>query len=138
MVDVSNYSFKYITDKTVKPEESFVNSYVEECLESESAINSTCRMCRMLDANYKKADLNKVMTEQCQHLTATESIILLHVLKKFKDLFDGALGTWKTTPLYLELKDKEKSVLSRPYPVQKLHEVVFRKEIKRLVSLGVL
>ena len=25
MVDVSNYAFKYITDKTVKPEESFVN-----------------------------------------------------------------------------------------------------------------
>ena len=32
MVDVSNCKFTYITNKTVKSEESFVNSYVEKCL----------------------------------------------------------------------------------------------------------
>ena len=30
MVDVSNYDFKSITDKTDKLEESFINSYVDE------------------------------------------------------------------------------------------------------------
>ena len=71
MVDVSNYDFKYITDKTVKPEESFVNLYINECLESKNAISSTYRMRRILDVKYEKADLNKVMNEQCQHLTDT-------------------------------------------------------------------
>ena len=39
MVDVSNYNFVSITDKTVKPEESFIKSYVDMCLEYESAIS---------------------------------------------------------------------------------------------------
>ena len=50
MVDVSNYDFKSITDKTVKLEESFVNSYVNECLESANTIKSTRRIRRILDA----------------------------------------------------------------------------------------
>ena len=32
MVDVSNYDFTYITDKTVKLEESFINLYVDKFL----------------------------------------------------------------------------------------------------------
>ena len=61
-------------------------------------------MCRILDAKYEKSDLNKVMDEQCKHLTATEHNRLLHLLKKFEDLFDGTLGTWNTNPMDLELK----------------------------------
>ena len=68
MVDVSNYKFKPITDKAVKQEESFINLYVDKCLESENTISSTRWMRRILDAKYKKADLIKVMTKQCQHL----------------------------------------------------------------------
>ena len=72
MVDVSNYGFKYMTDKTVKPEESFVNLYVDECFKSNNTISSTLRMLIILYAKYKKSDLNEVMTEQCQkHLTTT-------------------------------------------------------------------
>ena len=61
MVDLINYDFKFITDKTVKPEESFINSYVKKCLKSDSAISSTRRICILLDVKYKKADINKVM-----------------------------------------------------------------------------
>ena len=49
MVDLSNYEVKSLTDKIVKPEESFANSYVNKCLESEITIRSTLRMCRILD-----------------------------------------------------------------------------------------
>ena len=83
MVDVSYYNFTYITDKTVKPEESFVKLYVGKCLKSNSAISSTRRMIIILDAKYEKADLNKVITKKCQHLTSTERHILLHLLNKF-------------------------------------------------------
>ena len=52
----------------------------------------------ILDVKYKKADINEVMTKQCQnHLNATEHHRLLQLLKKFEDLFDGTLGTWNTT-----------------------------------------
>ena len=67
------------------------------------------------------------MTEQCQHLTATENHRILHLLKKFEDLFEGTLGTWNTTLVDLELKDKVKPVCSRPYTVPKVYKSMFRK-----------
>ena len=72
MAGVGNYEFKYLIDKIVKLKESFINSYVNKCLESDSVIISTQRMCRIIDARYEKADLNKVMTKQCQHLNVEE------------------------------------------------------------------
>ena len=108
--------------ETVKPEESFINSYVNKCLESNIKIISTCRLRRILDAKYEKADLNKVMDKQCQHLTTTERYRLLHLLKKFEDLFDGTLSTCNNTPVDLELKDNAKPVCSQPvqiYPVKR-------------------
>ena len=53
MVNVSNYDFLYIADKIVKPEKSFIKSFV--------AISSMRRMRRILDTKYKKDDLNKFM-----------------------------------------------------------------------------
>ena len=86
--------------------------YVDECLESESAISPTRRMRRILDNKYKKVDLNTVMYKQCQQLNATEHHRLLTILSKFIDLFDVTLGKWNTTPVDLELKDNAKPVFS--------------------------
>ena len=66
MVDISNNKFKYITDKNNKPEESFVNLYVNKCFESNNAKSPTRRMRKLLDAKYEKADFNEVMNKQCQ------------------------------------------------------------------------
>ena len=56
------------------------------------------RMRGILDAKYKKADLNKFMTEQCQHLIPSKREIILNI-KKNEYLFDGTLGMWNTDPL---------------------------------------
>ena len=45
---------------------------------------------------------------------------------------------WNTTPVDLELKDEAKPVFSQPYPVTKLDEAMFIKELKTLMILGVL
>ena len=63
MVDVSTYDFKPLTENKVKPEESFINVYIDECLDSEGTISSTPRIRRILDAKYEKDDLNKVTDE---------------------------------------------------------------------------
>ena len=68
MVEVRDHHFKLLTDKKVKPEESFINAYVDKCLEYEGTISSTRRIRRILDARYEKADLNKVVYEHCQRL----------------------------------------------------------------------
>ena len=49
-------------------------------------------MCRILDTKYEKANLNKVMTKQCQYLIAKERKRLLILLRKFEDLFKRYVG----------------------------------------------
>ena len=78
------------------------------------------------------------MEYQCQHLSPNEQERLLNVLRNFEGLFGGTLGTWKTPPVDLDLKDDAIPVCSCPYPVQRVHEAIFRKEVERLVKLGVL
>ena len=70
IADIINCYFLCITDKTVKPEESFLDMYVDKCPVSDSAISSTLWVRRILDDNYENSNLNKVMDEQFQHLNA--------------------------------------------------------------------
>ena len=58
IVDISTYDFKPLTDNKVKPEESFINAYVNECLESKGIIISALKIRRTLDVKYQKSDLN--------------------------------------------------------------------------------
>ena len=88
-------------NKIVKLEESFINAYVDECLEYKGGISSTRIMRLILDTKYEKANLNKFMAEQYQHLSPKEREILLQLLRKFEDFFDGTLGTCKTAPVEL-------------------------------------
>ena len=50
MVGVSNCNLTSLTDKTVKPEYSFINSCVDKFLYSEGTIRSTRRMCNIIEA----------------------------------------------------------------------------------------
>ena len=55
----------------------------------------------ILNAKYEKADLNKVMNKQCQHLSTYECEKLLALMNLFEDIFDGMLGIWNTKLVYL-------------------------------------
>ena len=54
--------------------------------------------------NTKKADLHKVIENQCQHLTMTQRNEFIKLLHNFEELFDGTLGTWKSDPVDFGLK----------------------------------
>ena len=86
-------------------------------------------MRRIIDTKYKKSNLNKVMTKQYQHLNNEERKRLMILLNKFKYMFDGTLGTWNTTPVDLKLKDNAKPACLLPYPLPRVHEEMFRKEV---------
>ena len=51
--------------------------------------------------------------------------------------FYGTLGTWNTAPVESELKDNAKTVRLQNYRVLRANEAMFRKELERLVKLGV-
>jgi len=111
---------------------SLARLLVERCTEV-----ATQRTIRILDANYKKADLPAVV-KTCTHLSQNEQNELLEVLWEFEDLFDGTLGDWNTEPVSFKLKRDAKPYHSKASPITKVHSKTIKKEVKRLVELGVL
>ena len=106
--------------------------------EPKSTEEATKRVVRILDANYKKADLQAVVTDNCSHLSSEDKDKLLELLKDFEPLFDGTLGAWKTTPVAFQLKEGVKPYHGRAFPIPVVYKETIMKEIKRLCELGVL
>ena len=107
-------------------------------LEPISTEQQTSRAVKILDAKYEKANLPKVVSENCAHLTVDERNKLLRLLLKYEELFDGGLGEWQTDPISLELKEGATPYHGKPFRVPQVHESTTRKEVERLVHLGVL
>jgi len=119
-------------DKVLK-----LNNSLAESKEPKSTEEATQRVVRILDANYKKADLQAVVNS-CSHLNTDERQMLLKLLTDFEPLFDGTLGAWKTTPVSFELKEGARPFHGRAFPIPKVYKETIMKEIKRLCELGVL
>ncbi len=92
----------------------------------------------ILDAKHGKADLPAIIRDNCFHLTPPHREKLLSLLLKYEELFDGTLGNWNRPPISIQLKEGAKPYHGRPYPVAQIHNTTLRKEINRLVSIGVL
>jgi len=123
--------------KELKMSRDEVNAIIKGSAEPLITQAATERMVRILDSKYEKANLSHVVASTT-HLTAIEKKKLYQLLVKYEDLFDGTLGEWKTEPVDFELVDGAKPHSQRHYPVPHLYKETFRKELERLVKLGVL
>jgi hypothetical protein len=92
----------------------------------------------VIDAKYKKANLNKVLEVNYEHLSNKQKRKLLTLLIKYETLFDGTQGTWRVLEYNIELKEGVKPYYGRPYMVRKAFGKAFRKETERLKKIGVL
>ena len=63
---------------------------------------------------------------------------MITLLKSFRYLSDVTLGVCNTTPVDLELKGDMKPVCLWPYPVPRVHKLMFKNKFEILVSLGVI
>ena len=95
------------------------------------------RIQNILDMKYAPADLEAI-TEASDHLSTEDKRLLLNLLKRYETLFDGSLGTWKTTPIDLELREDAKPYHAKAYPVPYSQEKKLKEEIARMCELGVL
>ena len=95
------------------------------------------RMSKILDAKYSPADLDKLVND-VSTINETEQKQLLLLLRKHEQLFDGTLGQWQGKPYHINLKEGAQPYHSKPYPVPKAYEETLKKEIERLVEIGVL
>ena len=105
--------------------------------ETASTKEMTERAMRILDANYKKADLKEIVS-QSKHIDNEQKQALLKLLKKYEHLFDGTLGDFKTEPVSIELKEGSEPYHGKAYPIPQIYEKTLKKEVERLCKLGVL
>ena len=84
-----------------------------------------------------KADLCKVVANAV-HLNTNEKKKIYELLLKYKDLFNGTLIEWKMDLVDFEMVEDAKLHSQRHYPVPRLYKDTLKKEIDRLVDLGVL
>ena len=117
--------------------QSLYNTY-REAIEPTSTKEETTRVTKILDAKYEKADLPKVVEENCAHLTSDQKDALLKLLQKHEEMFEGKLGEWKGEYVHFELRKDAKPFRGRPFQVPRIHRDTIKKEIKRLCEIGVL
>jgi hypothetical protein len=92
---------------------------------------------KILDSNYKKANLEEV-TRDISHLSDMDKSKIKVVLIRYESLFEGRLGLWDTSPIKLELEEGAKPYHTRAFPVLQVHEATIRKEVERLCLIDVL
>jgi hypothetical protein len=107
-------------------------------MEPQSTQDMTKRATQILYANYKKADLQSVVQDNCKQLKVDQQKQLLQLLRKYELLFDGTLGDWKTKLVSFQLKEGVHLYHVQTFPVPKIHKETLIKEVDRLVKLGVL
>ena len=113
------------------------NALVEDHAESESVKDSMTRLTRILDANYDTPDLETEVAKMT-HLNPIQRNLLLALLKKNENLFDGQLGDWVGDPVEIPLKEGAKPYHARAFPIPHIHEETFKKDLDRLESIGIL
>ncbi len=60
---------------------------------------ATKHIVEILDDKYDKADPPSIVKNNCTHLNPLHHNLLLALLLKFEELFDGMLGDWKLLPV---------------------------------------
>jgi hypothetical protein len=107
-------------------------------MELHSTQDATKRETRILDAKYKKTDLQSIVRVICKHLSANKQKKLLQLHKKYEMLFGGTLGDWKTKPVLFQLREGVLPYHDQAFSVPKFHKHTIIKEVERLCELGIL
>jgi hypothetical protein len=111
---------------------------LKELYESSALQDSTNRRDRILDADYKKADLQKVIQNQAGHLNKTEQRELLDLLQRYEIHLRRHSRYMENQVNRLKVRKDATPVYSKPFQMPRSQEETLKTEVKRLVKLGVL
>ena len=89
------------------------------------------------DADYDSVDVADVV-RSCTHLSQQQQNSLFEILSKHSKLFDNELKVFPDEQISLDIDPSVPPSQSRAYPVPHSHLDVFKKELDRLVKIGVL
>ena len=117
------------------------NEYMEKYEQIQSKLfnkDSELYASEIKDSKYEKQDLLRVAKDQ-KHLTEDQRDQLYAVLAKYQELFEGTLGTWPDEEVSVELtKDAKPYHCGKPIRIPHIHLETLKKEVNRLVAIGVL
>ncbi len=107
-----------------------IKEFYEEC-----KINLAAKSNKkeILDAKYEKINVDEVIENQI-HLNEKEKNLVRELLNRSK----GTRRQWQGKPISLELIDGAKPYYAKPYKIPKAYEAVTKKELDRLVRIGLL
>ena len=91
----------------------------------------------ILSSTYDAVDIDKLV-DSCEHLNRSQRRELAKLLKKFDKLFDGQLKEYKGEQIHLDVDPAVPPHRSKAYTVPRSHWLVFKRELDRLVRIGVL
>jgi hypothetical protein len=89
------------------------------------------------DADYHKVQIDEVISK-CTHLNEVQRAELASLLNKHTILFNGELGKYLHAKVHLDIESHAKPVHRWHYPGPHIHYATFKKELERLVAIGVL
>jgi transposase InsO family protein len=111
--------------------------YIESFSDDEDYDQDYCHTVEIHSANYHKFDTDEVVDNQ-KHLSEIKKKDLKKLLRKFSKLFSGNLGKYPHRKIHLDIDPNAKPVYKRHYPIAEAHKHLFKEELDRLVSIGVL
>jgi transposase InsO family protein len=89
---------------------------------------------RILDSKYEAMNPD----EKLQHLSPAQQESMKQILVEYKELYDGHLGKANGEPYHIPMKPNATPYYQKPFPIPLIHQATLKKEIERLISLGVL
>jgi hypothetical protein len=98
MRNINNLQLKPSISRALKLNSSFAQEPI-------STRNATKCIVEIHDAKYDKVDFPSIVKNNCMHLSMPHCNLLLVLLLKSEELFDGMLGDWKLPPVSFELQE---------------------------------
>ena len=91
----------------------------------------------MGDSTYDPADLASIVND-CKYLSEQQRFQLLELLQRHPKLFDGVLRHYTGGEIHLDTDPSVEPKQVRYYPVAHVNLALFKRELDRLCSIGVL
>ena len=114
-----------------------LNEYIDRAENDETPISDDLYADEILDSSYEAADPRKI-ADGCTHLPPDKREDLFKLFSKFPILFNGKLKKFTDEQIHLEVDPTVTPHRSRAYAVPHSHKDTFKKELDRLVEIGVL
>ena len=89
------------------------------------------------ESKYEQVPVREVASQQ-KHLTIEQREDLVQILERYPKLFSGKLGCYPHRKIHLDLLDNVQPIHLRSYSVAHNQEQLFKTELERLVTIGVL